>query len=97
MLLLPLSNIETQILSKGGMKEGGLSMAPKYRTLLKNKHTKQKKVVKAFLHFLFLVSTKKSKFKSCIQLLMSAPAVCIMENPNDFYTHYLRAESIKNL
>lgn len=70
-------------------------MAPKYRILPKNQQTKQKKIVKAFSHFLLYVSAKKSKFKSCIQLLIAAPAVCIMEDPNYFYKHYLRTESIK--
>lgn len=96
-LSLPISNLEAQITSKEGMKKGSLSMAPKYRTPPKNnfKKTQTKKVVKTFSHFLLSVSTKKSKFKSCIELFISAPAVCIMENPNDFYKHYLRAENIK--
>lgn len=92
---LLISNLETQIISEEGMKKGGLSMAPKHRTLPKNQQTKQKKVIKAFSNFLLFVTTKKSKFKSCIQLLISAPAMCFMEDPNDFYKHHLRAESIK--
>lgn len=51
MLFLPVSNIEIQIIRKEGMKEGSLSMAPKYGTLPKNQQTKQKKGSKSIFTF----------------------------------------------